>query len=195
MRIVAALRQYFADREFVEVDTATLVASPGNETHIHAFATEWIAPTGARERLYLRTSPEFACKKLLALGERRIVEFGRAFRNREQGPAPARIHDARMVLGKRVPDALMKDCANLLALAAQTTGTKTFSFRGRSMDPFAEPARATVAEALHAMRPSICSACFHRGRTRLSPEPLRKRAYASRRMTYGETYSAVSLWS
>jgi lysyl-tRNA synthetase class 2 len=148
MRIVAALRQYFADREFVEVDTAALVTSPGNETHIHAFATEWIAPTGARERLYLRTSPEFACKKLLALGERRIVEFGHAFRNREQGT----LHQPEFTMlewyrANESPDALMKDCANLLALAAQTTATKTFSFRGRSMDPFAEPERATVAEA------------------------------------------------
>ncbi len=34
---------------------------------------------------YLRTSPEFACKKLLAAGERRIFEFARVFRDRERG--------------------------------------------------------------------------------------------------------------
>src|SRR5207247_11470647 len=71
--------------DFVEVETAALVLSPGNETQLHAFATELVAPAGARARLYLRTSPEFACKKLLAAGERRIVEFARAFRNRERG--------------------------------------------------------------------------------------------------------------
>src|SRR5258706_550588 len=93
MRMAAALRQFFAARDFVEVETATLVPSPGNETHLHAFATDLTAPVGTRTRLYLRTSPEFACKKLLAAGERRIVEFARSFRN------PA--HGGRRNLGRR----------------------------------------------------------------------------------------------
>src|SRR5262249_8939174 len=84
-RIATALREFFAARAFLEVETATLVVSPGNETHLHAFATDLVTLAGARERYYLRTSPEFACKKLLAAGERRIFEFARAFRNRERG--------------------------------------------------------------------------------------------------------------
>src|SRR5437764_14336838 len=84
-RIISGLREHFAAQGFVELETSALVASPGNETHLHAFATEWITPAGARERLYLRTSPEFACKRMLALGEPRVVEFARSFRNREQG--------------------------------------------------------------------------------------------------------------
>ena len=62
-----------------------LQVSPGNETHLHAFATTLAAPDGAARGCYLRTSPEFACKKLLAAGERRIVEFAKVFRNRERG--------------------------------------------------------------------------------------------------------------
>ena len=84
-RIKQTLRQFFAAQEFVEVEAAILQASPGNEAHLHAFATEIAAPSGARARLYLHTSPEFACKKLLAAGERRIFEFARVFRNRERG--------------------------------------------------------------------------------------------------------------
>ena len=57
-RITAALRQFFATRDFVEVETSTLAVSPGNETHLHAFASELVTPAGERERLYLRTSPE-----------------------------------------------------------------------------------------------------------------------------------------
>jgi lysyl-tRNA synthetase class 2 len=71
-RIQAAFRGFFAARDFVEVDTATLQVSPGNEAHLHAFATEAIGHGGARTPLYLHTSPEFACKKLLAAGEARI---------------------------------------------------------------------------------------------------------------------------
>ena len=79
----------------------TLQISPGNETHIHAMRTELASPTG-RDRRFLRTSPEFACKKLLAAGERRIFEFARCFRNREGGrAAPSRVHHAGMVPGAR----------------------------------------------------------------------------------------------
>src|SRR5499426_2243759 len=142
MRIAAALRQFFAARDFVEVETATLVPSPGNETHLHAFATDLVAPTGTRVRLYLRTSPEFACKKVLAAGERRIVEFARSFRNRERGV----LHHPEFTLVEwyRVHEpyeALTQDCAAILALAAETAGTKQFTFRGETMDPFAVPER------------------------------------------------------
>ena len=99
MRIAAALRQFFAARDFVEVETGTLVPSPGNETHLHAFASDLVSPADTRERLYLRTSPEFACKKLLAAGERRIVEFARSFRNRERGV----LHHPEFTLDRVVP--------------------------------------------------------------------------------------------
>ena len=85
MRVAAALRQFFAARDFVEVETTALVASPGNETHLHAFATDLATPAGTDTRLYLRTSPEFACKKLLAAGERRIFTLAPVYRNREHG--------------------------------------------------------------------------------------------------------------
>ena len=148
MRIAAALRQFFAAQDFVEVETTALVASPGNETHLHAFATDLLAPSGTRARLYLRTSPEFACKKLLAAGERRIVEFARSFRNRERGM----LHHPEFTLvewyrAQEPYDVLMEDCAAILALAAEATGTKRFSFRDRAIDPFAAPERLTVAEA------------------------------------------------
>jgi lysyl-tRNA synthetase class 2 len=148
VRIAAALRQFFAARDFVEVDTAALVLSPGNETHLHAFATELVAPAATRTRLYLRTSPEFACKKLLAAGERRIVEFARVFRNRERGV----LHHPEFTMvewyrAEEPYEILMDDCATVLALAAEAAGTKQFSFRERAIDPFAEPERLTVAHA------------------------------------------------
>jgi len=147
-RITAALREFFAAREFLEVETATLVASPGNETHLHAFAADLVTPAGARERRYLRTSPEFACKKLLAGGERRIFEFARAFRNRERGV----LHHPEFTLlewyrAHEPYDALMDDCGAILALAAKAAGSRRLSFRERAVDPFAAPERLTVAEA------------------------------------------------
>ena len=147
-QIAAALRVWFAAREFVEVETPILQVSPGNETHLHAFASELIGPGGDRTPLYLRTSPEFACKKLLAAGLPRIFEFARVFRNRERGA----LHHPEFTLlewyrAGESYDELMNDCAALLAEAAQAAGVTRFSFRGRDADPFATPERLTVAEA------------------------------------------------
>ncbi len=147
-RIVAALRAWFAGHDFVEVETGMLQTSPGNETHLHGFATTLVAPDGASAPLYLRTSPEFACKKLLAAGERRIVEFAKVFRNRERGALHA--PEFTLVEWYRAGEpyqVLMSDCAAILKAAAQAAGTWHFSFRARSADAFAEPDRLSVAEA------------------------------------------------
>ena len=146
--IQAAFRLHFAKSDFIEVDTATLQVSPGNEAHLHAFRTEAIDNAGESHPFYLHTSPEFACKKLLAAGERRISCFAHVYRNRERGP----LHhpEFTMLEWYRVGEAyetLMQDCADLLALAAETVGTRRFAFRGAAMDPFAEPERLSVAEA------------------------------------------------
>ncbi len=147
-RIVAALRAWFASHDFVEVETAALRISPGNETHLHAFATTLITGAGAAVPLYLRTSPEFACKKLLAAGERRIVEFARSFRNREQGA----LHQPEFTLlewyrAGEPYDVLMDDCVALVRDAASTTQLRQLRFRDRVCDPFAEPERLSVAAA------------------------------------------------
>jgi elongation factor P--(R)-beta-lysine ligase len=147
-RIAAALRRWFADNGFIEVETAALQVSPGNETHLHAFATRLVGPEGRARDLYLRTSPEFACKALLAAGERKIFDFARVFRNRERGP----LHhpEFTMLEWYRVGEpyqVLMQDCADLLAVAAKVAGTTTLSFRGQSVDAFAAPERASVVEA------------------------------------------------
>jgi len=147
-RMAAAIRAWFAARDFVEVETAALTVSPGNETHLHALATELIAPGGDRRTLYLRTSPEFACKKLLAAGETRIFDFARVFRNRERGA----LHHPEFTLLEwyraNVPyEALMDDCAALLAETARAVDATLFRFRDTTIDPFAAPERITVAEA------------------------------------------------
>jgi lysyl-tRNA synthetase class 2 len=87
-RIQAALRAWFTDQGFVEVDPAYLVTSPGNETHLHPVRVEVMDDALTPRRGYLHTSPEFAMKKLLAAGEEKIFTFSRVWRNREGGLAP-----------------------------------------------------------------------------------------------------------
>jgi lysyl-tRNA synthetase class 2 len=147
-RIKAAIRRWFEGQGFVEVDTAALQVSPGNETHLHAFATELVGSDGARRTLFLHTSPEFACKKLLAAGEERIFTFAPAFRNRERG---ALHHPAFTMLewyrAHEPYERLMEDCAALLAIAAEAAGSSALAYGGRTADPFAAPLRMTVAQA------------------------------------------------
>jgi len=145
--LLAAVRRLFGSWGFAEVETAILQLSPGNEAHLHAMATELVAPDGTRTPRFLRTSPEFACKKLVAAGERRIFEIARAFRNRERGP----LHHPEFTLlewyrAEEGYEVMMSDCAAVLAAAAEAIGVGRLTFRDRSADPFAEPERVTVAE-------------------------------------------------
>jgi len=147
-RIKAAFRAWFEGQDFLEVETAALQVSPGNEAHLHAFETAALTLSGQSAPLYLHTSPEFSCKKLLAAGETRIFDFGKVWRNRERGA----LHhpEFTMLEWYRTGEpyqTLMDDCAGLLALAAETAGTRQFRFRGHDCDPFAAPERVTVAEA------------------------------------------------
>ena len=147
-RVISAWRQWFAAQQFIEVETSILQVSPGNEAHIGAFATELARPDGQRQRLYLHSSPEFACKKLLAAGEERIFSLARVFRNGERGPLHA--PEFTMLEWYRAREAygvLIDDCRALVAAAADAAGAWVFEWRGRRCDPFAEPEIISVCEA------------------------------------------------
>ncbi len=146
--VTKAIRAWFDEQGFAEVETAILQVSPGNETHLHAPRTELAGAGGERATRYLRTSPEFACKKLLAAGEAKIFELARVFRDRERGDL--HLPEFTMLEWYRADttyDAVMADSVVIIAHAAQATGIGRFSFRGRIADPFAEPELLTVAAA------------------------------------------------
>jgi lysyl-tRNA synthetase class 2 len=147
-RIQGAVRAWFGAQGFVEVEAGALQVSPGNETHLHAFATELVDPDGARRPLYLHTSPEFACKKLLAAGEERIFTFAPVFRNRERGSLHHPVFTMLEWYRAGEPyERLMEDCALLLRIAAEAAGSPTLRYGRRAADPLAPPERLTVAEA------------------------------------------------
>jgi elongation factor P--(R)-beta-lysine ligase len=146
--ITKATRAWFDEQGFAEVETGILQISPGNETHLHAPRTELRDHAGQGVVRYLRTSPEFAAKKLLAAGEEKIFEFARVFRDRERGDL--HLPEFTMLEWYRAGasyDAVMADSIVITARAAQATGIGRFSFRGKTADPFAEPELLTVAAA------------------------------------------------
>lgn len=146
--IIKALRGWFEEQGFAEVETSVLQVSPGNETHLHAPRADLHGAAGQGMTRYLRTSPEFACKKLLAAGESRIFEFARVFRDRERGD----LHLPEFTMlewyrAQETYEAVMADSIVAVAQAAQAAGATRFVFRGRAADPFAEPELLSVAAA------------------------------------------------
>jgi lysyl-tRNA synthetase class 2 len=123
-RILGAVREFFAEEGFIEVQTPALQVSPGLEPHLKAFATLLHDPRdGVAHRRYLHTSPEFAMKKLLAGGAgngfERIWQLAPVFRDGERGathhPEFAMLEWYRA--GATYCD-LMDDCERLLRRAA-----------------------------------------------------------------------------
>lgn len=147
-QIKQAIRAHFVGQGFTEVECGALQVSPGNEAHLHAFATEMIATGGARQPLYLHTSPEFSCKKLLSAGETRIFDFARVFRNRERGPLHA--PEFTMLEWYRADEpyrAVAEDTLSLMRIAGDVTGAELFRFRDAECDPRAKARWTTVAKA------------------------------------------------
>ena len=147
-KIKTALRSWFDTQGFVEVETGCLQISPGNEAHLHAFATARTGTDLTRQPLYLHTSPEFAMKKLLAAGEPRLVTLAPVFRNREEGPLHA--SEFTMLEWYRASadyTAVMDDCAAILDVTSRASGAEWMSYRGVTCDLRVTPFRLTVAEA------------------------------------------------
>ena len=148
-RIVAALRAWFAADGFIEVETGALQVSPGNETHLHAFATDARGSGWRRDRAVIcaprRNSPARSFSLPASGGSLSLPECSAI-----ASAGRYTIRNSPLLEWYRAGEpyeTLMADCAAILALAAKAAGTRELTFRGLSADPFAEPERLTVAEA------------------------------------------------
>ena len=100
--VTKAVRAWFEEQGFAEVETGILQVSPGNETHLHAPRTELLRADGSRATRYLRTSPEFACQEIARRRRGKNLRIRpRVPRPRARRSAPARIHHAGMVPRQR----------------------------------------------------------------------------------------------
>lgn len=84
--LVNQIRQFFYDRNVLEVDTPAMSHATVTDVHLHTFQTEFVGPGYADgSKLYFMTSPEFHMKRLLAAGSGCIYQINKAFRNEENG--------------------------------------------------------------------------------------------------------------
>jgi lysyl-tRNA synthetase class 2 len=146
--VAAKALEYFASRDFVEVDASAIQISPGNETHIHGLAVNLHRPDGVCVPRYLHTSPEFAMKKLLAAGEERIFYLGHVFRDREQGSRHAcEFTMLEWYRSGETFEEVIDDCIRLVQLVARQVKTSLLRYREHTADPFKSVQRLTVANA------------------------------------------------
>src|SRR5678815_1594832 len=144
---LAALRRFFAERDFLEVETPVLVPSPGLEIHLDA------VPAGAG---YLITSPEYQMKRLLAAGCERIYQVCKCFRAGERGPHHA--SEFTMVEWYRAfaeLDDVARDTEQLVADVVRAVGTSgagaaIAQVGGRAIDVTPPWPRMTVRQAMRA---------------------------------------------
>lgn len=85
-RLYAEMRGFFAGRGVLEVETPVMSVAGNTEPNIASFTTGFSGRTdGAPRTRWLRTSPEYPLKRLLAAGLGDCYELGRVFRDGEAG--------------------------------------------------------------------------------------------------------------
>lgn len=143
--ILRAVREWFWAQGFTEAEPTMLAVSPGAETHIDAFEV------GER---YLHTSPEFAMKKLLAAGERKLFFLGKTWRRGETGPLHAPEFTMIEWYRANAPyEEIMDDCIEIVRVAARAAGSAMLQWRERSCDPFTAAERISVHDAFAQLSP------------------------------------------
>ncbi|MDD5460184.1 MAG: EF-P lysine aminoacylase EpmA [Methylococcales bacterium] len=167
-QMLYAIRQFFLERDVLEVETPLLSHSSGTDPQLDFFTTEYgLSPL--QRSLFLQTSPEFAMKRLLAAGSGSIYQIGKAFRNGESG----RFHNPEFTLlewyrvGFTLPQ-LMDEIAELIDLLFKNHRTlntaQRFSYRElflqhTGLDPLVFSNQDYCAYALDNDAPEAVSIC------------------------------------
>jgi lysyl-tRNA synthetase class 2 len=141
-RIIQAIRAFFIDRGYLEVETPIRIPAPAPEAHINAvIADDW----------FLQTSPELCMKQLLAAGFSRIFQICKCFRHKERGTK--HLPELTMLewysTGHDYKD-LMNESEDLIcAVAHQINRNDKISYRGREINLATPWTRMSVAAAFH----------------------------------------------
>lgn len=143
-RIIRTVRQFFAENDYLEVETPIRIPAPAPEAHIDA------QPSGS---WFLQTSPELCMKQLLAAGYPRIFQICKCFRRNERG----RRHLPELTLlewytsGHGYSD-MMTQCEALLTKVTENIGLRDgLCYQGRPIDLSLPWPRMTVAEAFEGL--------------------------------------------
>jgi len=145
-RVLDAVRSFFSERGFIEVDTPALVPSPGLDVHLDAFE---VRDHRGKPCGYLSTSPELQMKRLLSGGLPRIFQIAHCFRAGELGPQ----HNPEFLMLEwyrafAEMDALVAETEELVRhLVLEHVGRPELDIAGHRVDVSAPFERLAVGEA------------------------------------------------
>ena len=139
-QIIQAVRTFFIDNDYLEIETPCRIPAPAPEAHIDAEVSgDW----------FLRTSPELCMKRLFAAGYPRIFQICQCFRQKERGPK----HLPEMTMlewytaGHNYFD-MMEQCEELIRFVARRAGFEDFLvYQGNSIDVKAPWPMMSVTDA------------------------------------------------
>ncbi|HQW81935.1 MAG: EF-P lysine aminoacylase GenX [Rhodanobacteraceae bacterium] len=156
--LYALIRTFFSQRGVLEVETPMLSAAGNTDPNIDSFTTAFNGhvDAGARQR-WLRTSPEFPLKRLLAEGLGDCYELGRVFRNGEAG----RTHNPEFTMlewyrvgidQRKLAGEVLELVVAAMHLVGREVRTRTTTYRDWFRDSLAlDPFLASDAELQQAL--------------------------------------------
>ncbi|HPQ43890.1 MAG TPA: EF-P lysine aminoacylase EpmA [Syntrophales bacterium] len=138
--MIRIIREFFTDREYLEVETPSRIPAPAPECNIDAISSDgW----------YLHTSPELCMKRLLAAGYPRIFQIARCFRSGERGS----LHISEFTLLEWYRSGIgyctmMEECEELIIHIARSLGHEgAVEYRGEKIDIRSPWERIAVRDA------------------------------------------------
>ena len=146
-RVLQAVRAFFGERGFLEVETPVLVRAPGQEAQLQLFETAFHGRQSVS--CCLVSSPEHHMKRLLGGGFGRIYQITRAFRNGERSPH----HNPEFAMlewyrAYASYEEIMEDVEALVAqVCLQVRGSTRIHYRGKPLDLAPPWPRISVREA------------------------------------------------
>jgi lysyl-tRNA synthetase class 2 len=121
--LLGQVREFFAARQLLEVDTPLLVNAPVTDVHIHSAE---VRLQGAAHPYFLHTSPEYTMKRLLAAGSGDIFQICHVVRGLERG----KLHNAEFTLIEwyRLGFSLERLMGEVAALACEVLGEREIEY-------------------------------------------------------------------
>ncbi|MFA6105632.1 MAG: EF-P lysine aminoacylase EpmA [Patescibacteria group bacterium] len=146
--ITKCVREFFWSRGFVEAETSISMRLPGQEPYLNPIAIKLNNAASESQDFHLRTSPEYALKKLLASGFQKVFEIGKCFRNKEDFGGSHQ-PEFTMLEWYRAPGTLadiMDDTEKLFKEVMKKINKKEFTYRDKRIPVFVNWERASMKE-------------------------------------------------
>lgn len=148
LQILRLIREFFWSQDFVEAETPVALHHPGQEPYLNPVPVDFKDPLQNKYIFYLRTSPEYALKKLLAAGWEKVFEISKCFRN-EESFGGTHNPEFTMIEWYRSPGTywnFMDDTEKLFKYIGEKLAINSLQYRGLKIDYLATWERISVKD-------------------------------------------------